>query len=810
MSPDHYQQYTNGRGSKRWLDYTFDGFSYPEYRSQQEIDTQVTNGYVKIGVLRVNRSNRYDAYVSVNEMDEDIYIGSDLRRNRAFDGDIVAVEFIELEPVWNERKEARRRYASKFNNGDSNGSNEVEELENDEGEDEDFEAKPKYAGKVVGIVQKQKDRVFVGYLHVDRPTTDENQNDNSNEDARFWFQPLDRRAPLFYIPHANAPADVYENEEKYKNLLVVAKTISWLANKTRPAGKILRVLGQVGDVNVETKAILAECGIATEEFSPAALAALPPLPYIIPQAELSKRLDKRDTLTFTIDPSTAKDLDDALHITPLANGFEVGVHIADVSHFVRPNTPLDTEAKDRGTSTYLIDRVLPMLPEVLCQDLCSLNPGEDRLTFSVIWRMDTEARVLETSFAKSVIRSSAKLAYEDAQKVIDGGHLDPTIPRASEIEECIKNLMALARHRRRRRFLQGALALESLRLSFQLNSDGDPVKVGPYAVLDAHKLVEEFMLEANTSTAKKISESFPAESLLRRHRGPIIRRMDQFVSMAEKLGFHIDPESAGTLQRSFQAIPDGPVKQALLTLAIRPMQRAKYFCAGTLDSERRKHYALNEPVYTHFTSPIRRYADIIVHRQLDHALKSRKSSGYSKKSIQSITHHCNYRKELASRAEEQSSHLYLCRYLSTSSDPWVVSATVIVVEPDFIEIYQPTYGLKNRLFVEDMPLDRSEYLSDENTVVWYWKRGVTVDLETHIRRSHRTSRKKRANNDHDATPSIKSKPLCAPPRELIPSLIHKQHCTQKFSVFSTLNVRLQVNNHRSPPTVDAYPINPVA
>ncbi|KAI9247989.1 hypothetical protein BDA99DRAFT_446548 [Phascolomyces articulosus] len=837
-SPDHYQQYNDDsstttakrlNGNKWWNDNTFHGFSYPPYLSAKEIEIQSNSGELHIGTLRISRYRRYDAYVSASSLDDDIYVGSELCRNRAFDGDVVAIQLMDVDTVWKQRKEAAQRYLAR--NGFNTDSPEDEEDAVDLGDAEDEEEtgemlgyKPKYVGKVVGIVERPRERIVVGVLTLSRIS--ESNASSTNELHKVWFRPLDKRTPLFYIPVGNGPTDILQNEDYYKSHLYVAKMLAWQPHKVRPVGKIIRELGQIGDMSVETNAILTDCCIATKPYSEMALATIPPLPFTIPEAEFDKRSDMREIATFTIDPSTAKDLDDALHIKRFMDTFEVGVHIADVSYFVRPNTPLDSEAKERGTSTYLVDNVLPMLPETLCQDLCSLKAGEDRLAFSVIWRMDKEANVIDTSFFKTIIRSNAQLSYEDAQNVLEGGHLDPSIPRATEIEQSIHDLMELAGHLRRRRFKAGALAIDTLKLEYKLEG-GEPISVSSYQRMDAHGLIEEFMLQANLSTAKKISKHYPNEALLRRHRHPIIRRMNEFVELAQDLGFEIDAETAGSLQKSFDNIPGGEIKQALFALAIRPMQRAKYFCAGTMDPTEWLHYALNEKSYTHFTSPIRRYADITIHRQLEYAMNSKKMSGYNKASVQSIAFHCNYRKELAGRAQELNNHLYLCRYLSQkATQPAIVSATVIVVELDFIEVYQHTYGLKRRLYVEDLPLTQNEFDSDQNTVTWYWKQGVMVDMESHMRRMHRLpiSKHQRNHVDEEAlsntnsssnaktkTTTIKKRvdtKLRAPPKQLIPSLLDKEACTQTFSVFSTLNIRLQVNSARSPPVINAYPINP--
>lgn len=225
------------------------------------------------------------------------------------------------------------------------------------------------------------------------------------------------------------------------------------------------------------------------------------------------------------------DLDDVLHIRRLNDGefFEVGVHIADVSYFVKPNSPLDTEARERGSSAYLVDRVVPMLPKELSEELCSLKPGAPKLAFSVIWKMDRDANIMNTWLGKTVIQSCAQLSYAEAQSVIEGHGLPSSAEvigqDVSEVESDILDLMFLARKLRARRYDNGALALQSVKLTFELDSQGEPTSVSSYQAKDANRLVEEFMLRANISAAQKISGKYPQEALLRRHKGPVIRKL---------------------------------------------------------------------------------------------------------------------------------------------------------------------------------------------------------------------------------------------------------------------------------------------
>ncbi|RKP24583.1 hypothetical protein SYNPS1DRAFT_16981, partial [Syncephalis pseudoplumigaleata] len=304
--------------------------------------------------------------------------------------------------------------------------------------------------------------------------------------------------------------------------------------------------------------------------------------------------------------------------------YSIGVHIADVSHFVTPHTALDEEAQKRGSTTYLVDRAIPMLPPLLCEQLCSLQPGVDRLAFSVIWHMTPEGRILDTWYGRTIIRSCCQLSYEHAQTVIEGGELPDNLKvdrahSAAQIAEDIRLLHQLSQGLRKRRYDDGAVSIHSVKLAFDLDEAGMPVDCHVYERKASHILIEEFMLLANISVAKRIAVTFPEQALLRRHAPPISRRMDSFTELSQQLGHHIDGSSSQRLQESLAAIDDPEV---LCCLCIKSMRRARYFCTGAMDITGFHHYALNTPLYTHFTSPIRRYADIIVHRLLAASLMS--------------------------------------------------------------------------------------------------------------------------------------------------------------------------------------------
>lgn len=396
----------------------FDRYLDPKI-CQEKIDN---NTFYK-GVLRINKRSRSDAYVTCDNLEADIFINGQHDRNRALDGDTVVVELLDLESVWAKKKE------SMVQKREQRHSTAAERPPQEEGQDD--KGKPKFVGKVVAITATNKNQVCSGILSINRnapapvklQTQDDDDSSNitpdgddsnettttaadNNKNVRLvWFKPTDTRKPLIAIQLKYAPADILKNEEKYRNLLMVAKITRWPIDSNNPFGTVLRELGHIGNIVAETQAVLEDNGIVEQPFGQKALKGLPAIPWSIGQSDIDKRRDLRATRIFTIDPATAKDLDDAVHVTKLSeNEFEVGVHIADVSHFVHQHTALDHEAFDRGTSTYLCDRVIPMLPSLLCEQLCSLNPGVERLAFSVIWKMDGAGNIKDTWFGKSVIK----------------------------------------------------------------------------------------------------------------------------------------------------------------------------------------------------------------------------------------------------------------------------------------------------------------------------------------------------------------------------------------------------------------------
>lgn len=479
-------------------------------------------------------------------------------------------------------------------------------------------------GKVVEIVTRYRDE-FVGRLEMS---------------PRYGFVIPDFKK-MFH--------DVYVKLDDLKgakhNDKVIVKITRWPERDMKPEGKIVRVLGKAGEHNAEIHSIIAEFGLPLE-FPESVENDAESIPAEITNQEIKKRKDFRKITTFTIDPFDAKDFDDALSLRTLSNGnIEVGIHIADVTHYVDTNSILEEEAQDRATSVYLVDRTIPMLPERLSNGLCSLRPNEEKLTFSAVFELDTEGEIQKEWFGRTVIYSDRRFTYEEAQERLESGEGD--------FHEEITQLDTLAKKIRARRFKSGAVNFETVEVKFKLDEEGKPLGVIPKERKDAHMLIEEFMLLANKKVAefifKKGTEAHPMTFVYRTHDNPDPEKLDTFANFAQRFGHQMNLDTAGisrSLNKLINKIEGRPEQNVLQQLAIRTMAKAKY------TTEPKGHFGLAFAHYTHFTSPIRRYPDMMVHRLLQHYLDKGKST--NKEEFEELCLHSSDREKRAADAERAS------------------------------------------------------------------------------------------------------------------------------------------------------------
>ncbi len=423
----------------------------------------------------------------------------------------------------------------------------------------------------------------------------------------------------FLIPSGKSAFDLFIPNEKLNGAQdgqkAIARITEWPAGAKNPFGEIIEVLGDVGNNNTEMHAILAEFDLPLR-FPDNVLKAAEKIPDQIPEEEIERRRDVRGITTFTIDPHDAKDFDDALSLRKLENGFwEVGVHIADVSYYVQPGSILDEEAYDRATSVYLVDRVVPMLPEKLSNGVCSLRPNEDKLCFSAIFILNDEAEIQKQWFGRTVIHSDKRFTYEDAQAIIESGE--------GELKDEVLTLHRLAVKMRAARFKKGSLGFERVEVKFNLDENGKPLSVYFKEAKESNQLVEEFMLLANKRVAEFVGNpedhKTPKTFVYRIHDKPDPDKLMNFNHFIHKFGYGLQLGTPGQISKSMNLLMTnvkGKNEQNVIeTLAIRTMAKAAYSTRNI------GHYGLSFEYYTHFTSPIRRYPDVMVHRLLERYLE---------------------------------------------------------------------------------------------------------------------------------------------------------------------------------------------
>ena len=536
-----------------------DGVIEQTHRGKYKITEEHLNNFAPVRVVQgvVDMKRTGKAYVISDELSEDIFINAN-NTHRAFNGDLVKVQLFP--------KRGRR----------------------------------KLEGQIIEIVERKHTR-FVGILQLSK---------------RFAFLVPDKDSvPMdFFIPIEKTMGA--KNGDK-----VIVKFTDWPEHSRNPFGEVVEVIGKPGENNVEMLSILAANDFPLS-FPKQVEKEAKKIKNVVSPEEIKKRRDFREVFTCTIDPVDAKDFDDALSIRKLDNDrWEVGVHIADVSHYVRPGSAIDKEAYERGTSVYLVDRVIPMLPEQLSNLVCSLRPNEEKLTFSAVFEMDEEAKVHKQWFGRTVIDSNRRFTYEEVQSMIEGGE--------GNFKEEIMQMHKLASKLREERFRKGSINFHSEEVRFKLDENGKPVSAYVKEQKESHRLVEDFMLLANRKVAehigmaKKGNKQKPKTFVYRVHDTPNEEKLQTFAEFVRKLGYRISLVSRKSLVNSlnnlFNEIRGKGEEHMIETIAIRTMSKAVY------STQNIGHYGLAFKYYTHFTSPIRRYPDLMVHRLLQRYLENKPS-----------------------------------------------------------------------------------------------------------------------------------------------------------------------------------------
>ncbi|KAM3146946.1 hypothetical protein pb186bvf_001100 [Paramecium bursaria] len=687
---------------------------YPKHFSIEECVQKIKQGLLFEGRLCVDRNDIKLAKISVRQFNFDIRIVGLQDQNRSLNGDRVAVQLLP-EQFWLDNNKVKEFNIQDEEDDDINETKddsklmEISSLQSLFKRIKENNLTPQ--GQVVGILQRT-DKQYCGHV------------------VNNLFYPADGRYNTFILLHPRL------NLVQDKKILV--QFTDWPSTSQYPLCKLKKVLGQAGDSYVEGNVILLEHQVEIREFSHQVIACLPLSgeKYNIPQDEINRRWDLRDILICSIDPIGCKDIDDALHCRFIDGYYEVGVHIADVSYFVKPDTAIDKEAAHRCTTVYLVDRRTDMLPKLLTENLCSLVSNVDRQAFSVIWKMDENANIIDVKFGKSIIRSCASLNYGQAQEMIDNQN-DHT-----PLTQGIRFLNQLAKKLKQQRIDAGALTLASNQVSFTFDAEThNPTDVRMYKMYDTNSLVEEFMLLANVSVAEKILSRFPAISILRRHQQPKVKQIKELRELLNKIGYQFEYDTSKQLNDSLNLINrnnDPFFNKLVRMMTTRCMNEALYVCTADVDYTELHHYGLAADLYTHFTSPIRRYADVLVHRLLSAAidLESLPSSMSNKIKMSRICDKMNMRHRYARFASRASSDYHTYLFFKNQKEQ-IQQAIITGITEKAVSVLLPRYGLEG--FIDSVQNEDkiSANIQGQNFRIFdYIKVKVEVELKNFHKKIH--------------------------------------------------------------------------
>ncbi|CCH58086.1 hypothetical protein TBLA_0A02870 [Henningerozyma blattae CBS 6284] len=813
---------------------------FAPYLPQANIPELIQEGRLVTGILRVNKKNRSDAWVSTDGvLDSDIYICGSKDRNRALEGDLVAVELLVVDDVWGSKKEKeekkRRKDAStqhdllslnshddyhndasasiinnanttnsphtpssnspfssnNQNNNQSNSNNSntttttlstrsitpssggdnddsnspgirrrgslkqrPTQKKNDdvevegqslllvEEEEISDEFKPLYAGHVVAVLDRIPGQLFSGTLGLLRPSqqqqknNDDNNNNNNNNNHHkmthtpkiVWFKPTDKKVPLIAIPTELAPKDFVENAEKYSDTLFVASIKRWPITSLHPFGILVSELGLINDPNVEIDSILRDNNFLSNEYQDpnnpsqerSTLYALP-----LTDEQMASRRDLTNESTVAIS-SNGIVSEFAVHIKEIDNDIiEFGAHVIDATAHIEENSSLDRRARKRSSAVFMPQKIVNLLPKVL-NDSLTLAPGKKSATLSVICLLNKETyEIKSTWIGETVINPTASLSISQIDEAITNSDQQKT--------SFINDMHNVAQHFYSQRLEnKGAKISESLSLLESLDDEKVRVDLNIFDRYVGTAVVTELERKANCIVAEKIYSKLGNSAFLRRQAQPIRSKMISLQRKIQKFGYDLDITSADSLIRSILGIDDDDVRCGAELLFFKTMTRARYFIAGKVEPDQYGDYTLNLPLFTHFTSPLRRYADHVVHRQLKSILHDN-SYNEDLDSLKITSEYCNFKKDCAHQAQEQAVHLLLCKTINDMGNrigQLLTVATVLQVYESSFDVFIPEFGIEKRVHGDQLPLIKAEFDSANRVLELYWK--PEVDSATFV------------------------------------------------------------------------------
>jgi len=693
---------------------------FKDYYSTSRLLAGLKNGTLYQGNINISSYNHLEGEISINSLPKPLLILGSENLNRSFNGDSVVVEILP-KSKWKKKPTMIIDDENDNNDGDNNDADDDESniisdkerrlliqdainVQNSSIE----ELQP--TGRVVAIV-KRSWRKYVGQI-IENSVS----KSNTNSAKSCFVKLMDKSLPRIRIKTRRA--------KELLNKKIVIAIDSWNITSKFPEGHFIKSLGESESIEAETEALLLEHDVEYRPFSKKVLDCLPieghdwKVPKNLNDFSndplLSKRKDFRDKLICSIDPPGCVDIDDALHAKKLLNGnWEVGVHIADVTHFVKPGTALDAEGASRGTSVYLVDKRIDMLPMLLGTNLCSLKPYVERFAFSVIWELDEEANIINVNFNKSIIKSREAFSYEQAQLRIDDES------NQDELTQGMRALLKLSKFLKKKRLNAGALNLASPEVKIHMdNETSDPGEVEIKKILETNSLVEEFMLLANISVAKKIFNEFPQTAMLRRHNSPPSTNFEKLNDMLRiRKNLSISIESSKTLADSLDRCidPNDDYFNTLIRImSTRCMMAAEYFSSGSYGYPEFRHYGLAVDIYTHFTSPIRRYCDIVAHRQLAAAIgyENLDLTHRDKNKMELICKNINKRHRNAQFAGRASIEYYVGQVMKNNETEEI--GYIIRIFTNGIVVLVPKFGVESLIKLEDLTIHINDVKFNES------------------------------------------------------------------------------------------------
>ncbi|CAK57388.1 unnamed protein product (macronuclear) [Paramecium tetraurelia] len=749
--------------------------NFEEYWTEQQIEKGKAENEIFEGIFMASEFTREKSAIKCPIFKKKVHINSFVDTNRAFHGSLVAFTITKISkqqeesendleedviseqiPIHNNISVEQQKEVKQVNDEKEEQNDDIDNQE-DNIDDNVSEVSDIYVvkkkvsitsiqklqkasltGKIVGIRKNPfEQRHLVGRICFDEKHEQQDKQVTNKEELINYMQQnyhvsfkcVNKRIPFFNVKELLTFNYELDNEEPVQKFMdyvsqryFSAKYLQWPRNKKYPTVELIKEVGVQGNIDVECEVILTANSVYENDFSEMCKEELKAFTHDSIAKERVNRMDLTKEYICSIDPVTARDLDDALSINNLGNGiYEIGVHIADVSHFVIPNSEVDKEAILRTTSVYLVHKVIPMLPRILCEELCSLNRDVERLAFSVFFKITSEGEVLWDSFraAKSVIRSCAQLSYDIVNQIIDGeieqfsqGEERYNVAEGFD-EKILKDKVLLLNNiaqKRREKRLEGSITFEKSKLRFILNADLFPTGYTEEKRGLAQFMVEEWMLLANQFVGKKLIEYDTKTAVLRQHISPRAEKLEYYQNLLEACGLeemakNLDVSTSKNLKLTMAKVSEIESEEIKLILGFRLlklMEAAQYFVVDNTPEIEWRHYALDFDVYTHFTSPIRRYPDVLVHRRLQIALEQQEvdQTGETKDKLKAIMQHCNDCKLNSRRVSDQCDQLFLALLLK--ANPVEVDGYILSVTKQHIEIIIPKFNLERRVELKNL------------------------------------------------------------------------------------------------------------